>query len=99
MSVSEPFGQAFKLVGLVFNTASSMIGAVQLLTQEAGWKLKMLMRTSWYYDISELVMLYKAHMLSFIEYRNPALYHATRDVSCKLDRVREKFLECEELTQ
>ena len=53
----------------------------------------MLIRTRRYYDIQELIVLYKAHMLSFIEYRTPAVYHATRDVLCKLDRVQGRFLE------
>ena len=38
-------------------------------------------------------MLYKAHLLSYIEYRTPAIYHATRDILAKLDRVQTKLLQ------
>ena len=37
-------------------------------------------------------MLYKAHLLSYIEYRTPALYHVTRDVLNRLDNVQSRFL-------
>jgi hypothetical protein len=57
LSSSEPFGERFKLLGVVFDTALSMKSAVQQLTQEAGWKLKMLIRTRRYYDIQELIVL------------------------------------------
>jgi hypothetical protein len=93
LSISEPLGEEFKLLGVNFDTALSMEGAVQQVTQAASWKLKMLIKTSKYYNTGELVMLYKAHLLSFLEYRTPAIYHATREVLQKLDRVQEKFLE------
>ena len=53
----------------------------------------MLVRTRRFYSDGELIMLYKAHLLSFIEYRTPAIYHATRDILQRLDRVQSKFLE------
>ena len=34
---------------------------------------------------AELITLYKAHLLAFIEYRTPAVYHGTRDLLAKLD--------------
>ena len=37
-------------------------------------------------------MLYKAHLLSFLEYRTPAIYHATRDNLMRVDRIQSKFL-------
>ena len=42
---------------------------------------------------AELVMLYRAHMLSLLEYRTPVLYHATCGVLRNLDRVQEKILD------
>lgn len=53
----------------------------------------MLVRTRRYYTGSELVVLYKSHLLSYIEYRTPAIYHATRDILCRLDRIQDRFLE------
>ena len=37
-------------------------------------------------------MLYKAHLLSYLEYRTPAIYHAKREALQKLDRVQSKLL-------
>jgi hypothetical protein len=93
LSNTEPFGEEFKLLGVSFDTTLSMESAVQQVTQSASWKLKMLIKTMKYYNTGELVMLYKAHLLSFLEYRTPALYHATREVLEKLDRVQDKFLD------
>ena len=37
-------------------------------------------------------MFYKAHLLSFLEYQTPAIYHCRRDFLENLDRAQEKFL-------
>ena len=37
-------------------------------------------------------MLYESQLLSFIEYRTPAIYHACRVVLIKLDMVQTRFL-------
>ena len=39
-----------------------------------------------------MISLYKAHLLSFLEYRTPAVYHATRAVLTRLDAVQSKLL-------
>jgi hypothetical protein len=41
---------------------------------------------------AELVVLYKTQLLSYLEYRTPALYHATRDILERLDNVQSRFL-------
>ena len=56
LSVSQPFGDEFKLLGVDFDTSFSMHGTVQTLTHDAGWKLKMLIRPRRYFNIAELVM-------------------------------------------
>ena len=38
------------------------------------------------------MILYKAHLLSFLEYRTPAIYHATRAILRRLDIVQTQFL-------
>ena len=58
----------------------------------AGWKLKTLIQTRRFHTDAQLASLYKAHLLSYLEYRTPAIYHAKRDVLDKLDRVQHKFL-------
>ena len=92
LSKTEGFGPQFKILGVVFDSALTMASAVAELVTEASWKLKMLIKTRRYYNDAELVMLYKTQMLSFLEYRTPALYHATRDVLERLDNVQSRFL-------
>ena len=69
-----------------------MSDAVSEIVSAAGWKLRTLWRTRCYYTDADLITLYKAHLLSFLEYRTPAIYHATRAVLSRLDAVQSKFL-------
>ena len=92
LSTSDPEGSAFKLLGVPFDTELSMANAVSELVSSAGWKLRTLLRTRRFYTDADLVVLYKAHLLSYLEYRTPALYHATRVVISRLDAVQNRFL-------
>ena len=51
-----------------------------------------MLRTRRFYTDADLIVLYKAHLLSFLEYRTPAIYHATRAVLERLDNVQSRFL-------
>ena len=69
-----------------------MVDAIGDVVTDAGWKLKSLMRSGRFYCDAELVLLYKSHLLSFLEYRTPAIYHARRDALSRLDSVQQRFL-------
>ena len=92
LSLSEPQGSVFKLLGVPFDTELSMGHAVSELVSSAGWKLRTLLRTKRFYSGSDLILLYKAHLLSYLEYRTPAIYHATKAVLRRLDAVQRNFL-------
>ena len=92
LSLSDPDGSVFKLLGVPFDAALSMGQAVSEMVASAGWKLRTLLRTKRFYTDSDLIVLYKAHLLSFLEYRTPAIYHATRAVLRRLDAVQRNFL-------
>ena len=70
-----------------------MADAVDEVVGSVTWKLRTLLRTKRFYSTADMIILYKSHVLSFIEYRTAAIYHARRDVLVRLDRVQEKFLE------
>jgi hypothetical protein len=93
LSASEAHGGDFRTLGVTFDVFLNMKEAVNEVVVEAGWKLKMLLRTRRYYNTADVVILYKAHLLAYLEYRTAAVYHATRDILAKLDRVQAKFLE------
>ena len=92
LSLSQPEGSEFKLLGVLFDTELSMAHAVAELVSSACWKLRTLLRTKRFYTDADLIVLYKAHLLSYLEYRTPAIYHATRAVLRRLDAVQRNFL-------
>ena len=54
--------------------------------------MRTLLRTRRFYTDADLIVFYKSHLLSYLEYRTPAIYHATRAVLGRLDAVQSKFL-------
>ena len=92
LSPSDPMGSGFKLLGISFDEELTMSEAVAEMVSAAGWKLRTLLRTRRFYNDAELIILFKAHLLSFLEYRTPAVYHATRSVLSRLDAVQSRFL-------
>jgi hypothetical protein len=92
LSATSPQGSNFVVLGIDFDCGLQMSDAVHGAVTEAGWKLKTLLRTSKFYNDSELVLLYKSHLLSAIEYKTPSIYHARRVDLVRLDSVQQKFL-------
>ena len=66
--------------------------AIRGCARDAGWKLKTLLRTRRYHTTSELITLYKSHILSFVEYKTPGIYHAATTVLEAIDRIQDHFL-------
>ena len=53
-----------------------MRSCVQTCVQEAAWRYRTLLRTHRFFTDVEFVWLFESHVLSFVEYRTPAVYHA-----------------------
>ena len=51
------------------------------------------------FNTAQLLTRYKARVLSYVEYRTPALYHATDSVLEKLDRTQAGFVQRRGLTE
>ena len=99
LSPKTPEGEDFRLLGIPFDCEISMESAVRELAQEAGWKLRTLLKTSRFHNDRKLVDLYKAKLLSYVEYRTAAVYHATNTVLKPLDGVQKRFLKALECTE
>jgi hypothetical protein len=69
-----------------------MDSAVHGLTGKAKWKLQMLLRSRRSFSTEDLIVQYKQQVLSFIEYRSGAIYHATGTVLRQLDGLQDRFL-------
>ena len=57
LTLARPEGSSFELLGVVFDD--------EMIVDEASWTLRVLLRTRRYYTDADLIVLYKAHMLSF----------------------------------
>ena len=88
----HPLGESFKILSVLFDTKLSMSAAAYDFASEAGWRLRTLMRTRRYYDVANMVRLYKTHILSYIEGATPAIYHAAPSVLKPLDDLQNSFL-------
>ena len=76
----------------MFDSQLRMLDAAKHIAKEAGWRLRTLLRTRRYFTTPELVRLYKAQILSFLESSTPALYHAAPSTLAWIDRVQVRFL-------
>ena len=52
----------------------------------------MLLRSRRSFTTEDLVIQYKQQVLSYIEYRTPAIYHATKTVLSRLEKQQDRFL-------
>ena len=69
--------------------------AVRDVVRQASWKLTTILRTRRFHGVAQLVQVYKSKVLSFVEYRTPAVYHAAKTTLAGIDAVQRRFLrEC-----
>eukprot|EP00972_Heterocapsa_arctica_P099478 14679368-Heterocapsa_arctica.AAC.1 len=65
-----------------------MHAAVHEVVVECAWKLTALLWTRRYHDVPKLMLLYKAQLLSYVEYRTPAVYHVSSSVLVPIDGIQ-----------
>ena len=87
-----PRGDNFNLLGIQFDCKLIMSATVEELAKTCRWKLKAVLRTSRFNNGVSMVNLYKAQILSFIEYRTAAIYHTCDSALDLLDAVQDKIL-------
>ena len=92
LDLSSPSGNALKLLGIVFDTKLQMGEAVGNCVHEASWRLRTVLQTRRFFSTRDLIIHYKTHILSYIEYRTPGISHAATTVLAPLDRLQENFI-------
>ena len=92
LSRRDPYGEPFVLLGVQFDCKLLMTDAVQELATTCKWKLRSILRTKKFNNGIQIAQLYKAQLLSYIEYRTSAIYHACQSALDELDRVQSKLL-------
>ena len=88
----KPEGDGFEMFGVKFDTKLRMELQVQSLVNRCRWKLKTLLRTRRYFTEEQLVQQYKMHILPFLEFCTPAVYHATATALAPLNKLQTTFL-------
>ena len=92
LSRTEPAGEDFKILGVSFDCKLIMKAALENLRTESSWRLQTILRVRRFHTTSEMFNLYKSKVLSFVEYRTPAVYHACATHLDAVDAVQRRFL-------
>ena len=87
-----PEGEELKALGILFDGKLTMTSTVKEMVSEAQRRIRVLERSASYFEVAQLLTRYKARVLSYLEYRTAAVYHATDTVIEPLDRVQTSFL-------
>ena len=80
------------MVGIDFDCKLLMSDAAHGTVVSVSWKLRSIMRSRRFFCDADMVLNHKSHILSFIEYRTPGIYHACESILCRLDSVQRHFL-------
>jgi len=75
-----------------FDPGLYMEDAVGVICDSAMWKLRTLQRTTRFFGREEMVHLYKSKVLSYVESKTVAIYHASLTVLQRIDRIQDYFL-------
>ena len=92
LSRQSPLGSDFQLLGIHFDCKLLMNQCINDCASSCGWKLESIMRSRRFFCDVEMVQFFKAHLLSYIEYRTPGIYHASITSLQPIDRVLSRFL-------
>ena len=92
LSRVRPHGDSFKMLGVEFDCKLTMTDTVLKLAKDARWKMKAVLRTKKYITGIQLTDVYKSQILSFVEYRTPAIYHACDSSLQTLDSIQDALL-------
>ena len=87
-----PSGGPTKLLGVEFDNRLRMNVAVHKCACRAAWKTKSLLRSRRFCSDSDLIMLYKSHVLSYIEYRTAGIHFASSSVLREIDDVQTRYI-------
>ena len=92
ISKYAPHGEYFPMLGVTFDTKLTMDVEVHALMNECGWRVSQILRGGRFFGGQELIFLFKQHVLSKLEYRTAALYHASDTVLEPLDSLQRRVL-------
>ena len=92
ISRNDHYGSSFKLLGVQFDLQLTMQAACSECAVEGHWRLSSLLRSRRFFALKDLALHYKSHILSYIEYRTPAITHAANVHLNLVDSVQKRLL-------
>jgi len=92
ISLHEPEGEDFKMMGVWFDPKLTMERAITELCNKLRWKVTTLLRAREIFDTRGLIKQFKARILSYVECRTAAIYHANATALDQIDRQYNRFL-------
>ena len=66
--------------------------AIHRLAADAAWRIRIILRARRFHSVPELIHLFKSQVLSFVEYRTVAIYHACSTHLENIDKLQHRFL-------
>ena len=88
---NDASGDPVRLLGIEFDVKLQMGVCIAECIHEANWRIRTVLRSRRFYSDKELVLHFKSHILSFLEYRTATIYHAASTILTPLDRVLDCF--------
>ena len=88
----SPEGDGFRILGAGFDCRLVMGEAVREVVTDISWKLRTVLRSRRFHTVQDMVDLYKSRVVSYVEYRTVALYHASDSVLKPLGDSHRRFL-------
>ena len=92
LSYNSPVGLPFRLLGVTINLQLIMHDAIAECSTEAHWRLSSLLRSRRFFSLQDIILQYKSHVLSYLEYRTCAITHAADSHLLALDSVQARLL-------
>ena len=80
------------MYGILFDSGLYMEHALERLYTDASWKLSAILRTSRFFDAGHVVYVYKTKVMSYIEFRTSAIYHASDALLQRIDSIQNRML-------
>ena len=81
-----------KLLGIDFDNKLAMHKAVHKCAIQASLKSRSLLRCRRFYNTADMIMVYKSHILSYIEYRTAGIQFACTSVLAELCDAQSRFI-------
>ena len=92
LSRFNSYGNSFKLLGVQFDLQITMCEACSDCAVKGHWRLSSILRSRRFFTLKYLALHYKSHILSFIEFRTPAITHAANVHLNLVDSMQKRLL-------